>query len=149
MDKNPSDDRKKLAIAILIIGTALYGYAVLRVGIASVRYRPDPSTPSQLSLPDFIEKSIVVIGAALATHFGSWLGVSITQRALLLNPKGLFSLEGLPRLMAWIYFASLVIALVFWAVTDFSPYSGQALNDMSYTLLGVFAGVGAVYLKEG
>jgi len=48
---------------------------------------------------------------------------------------------------AYLYFASLILAGVFWAITGFSEYAADAIRNMSFALIGVIAGVIAVTLN--
>lgn len=141
--------KQKLAMAILVIGLVIYFGALIQAGTLSLQHMAtNPTEPLQVA--DFVEQSIIVIGSALATYFGSWLGISIKGGLSLTRGFGNpFTLEGLANLIPWLYFASLVVALLFWFGTGFSEYAAKPLSDLSYTILGVIAGVAAVYLKEG
>ena len=48
---------------------------------------------------------------------------------------------------AYLYVFSLVAAVVFWGLDGFSGESAQVLSNMSFTLVGVLAGVLAVALN--
>lgn len=56
-------------------------------------------------------------------------------------------LDRLPIFAAYLYFISLIIALIFWIINGFSDQSAQVLKNMTSTLIGAAAGVLAVYLN--
>jgi hypothetical protein len=48
---------------------------------------------------------------------------------------------------AYFYFFSLLLALVFWAATGFSPRSADVVKNLSFTLVGVMAAIGTISLS--
>lgn len=144
-------DKQKQALAIVILGfgAVLYVAAIVWAGIASLRYVTDPGVTQPIVLPGFVEQVIIVIGGALATHFGAWMGISFNQKRSLISLRGLPTLDKMAQILAFLYLGCLVLGLIFWGATRFSPNAAVALQNLSYTILGVFAGVVAVWLKEG
>ena len=168
-----------LLVAILSIGTSLYVIAVFWIGFGSIQHvreinaapaanldpvagqdaqqsqnGAEPKAPAPYPISDFITQALLVIGTALATHLGAYLGISIN------DPNGVGRLttaqewmkyfktpEGISGLLAGTYFLALVIAIIFWATTGFSVYAGKPLQDLAYSFLGVFAGAMAALSK--
>ncbi len=141
------EDKQKKVLALIILGTGavLYVAAIIWAGIASLRY----AATGPLDLPEFVEQVIVVIGGALATHFGAWMGITFNQGRAFASLKGLPTLDQMAQILAYLYLGCLVLGLIFWGATGFSPNAASVLQNLSYTILGVFAGVVAVWLKEG
>lgn len=174
---NPKKIDKKVFLSlILAAGTLLYLVAVLWIGFGSITHvreinakaKAESSStqnnskegtktteiPQPYPISEYIEQVLLVIGTALATHLGAYLGISITQgagRDSVTNISDwfsyLFSTDGLPGLLAFVYFFTLLAAIVFWAITGFSEYAGKPLQDLSYSFLGVFAGAMAALSK--
>ncbi|HHS97696.1 MAG TPA: hypothetical protein ENK08_07325 [Chloroflexi bacterium] len=144
MDKG-NEQKKILALVILGIGAVLYVAAIVWAGIASLQY----AATGPVNLPEFVEQVIVVIGGALATHFGAWMGITFSQGRTLASFRGLLRLDQMAQVLAYLYLGCLVLGLIFWGATGFSPNAAGVLQNLSYTILGVFAGVVAVWLKEG
>ncbi len=144
MDKQ----KQVLAIVILGLGAVLYVVAIVWAGIASLRHATGPDATLPLALPGFVEQVITVIGGALATHFGAWMGISLNRRRSLASLRGIPTLDKMAQILAYLYLGCLVLGLIFWGATGFSPSAPVVLQNLSYTLLGVFAGVVAVWLKE-
>jgi len=134
-----------LALIILGIGGVLYVAAIVWAGIASLRY----AGTQPLDLPDFVEQVIVVIGGTLATHFGAWMGITFTHKRSLISLRDLPTLDKMAQILAFLYLGCLILGLIFWGATGFSQNAAGVLQNLSYTILGVFAGVVAVWLKEG
>ena len=125
---------------------------------------PGPTPPQ---LPDIVTQAITVIGAAPATHFGALFGVSQFTSRNHPSPSifqihewacrpaqrhtadtGAGDVIALAQVgAACLYFGSLVLALIFWALTGFSESCASVVRNMSYTLIGVTAGVIAVILN--
>jgi hypothetical protein len=176
----PKIDKKWLSAAILFVGTLLYVIAVLWIGLGSIQHvreisavaqgtspepaagqdagqtrdGAEPKAPAPYPISDFITQALLVIGTALATHLGAYLGISINDlnRGKLLDTgeewiKYLKSPEGISGILAASYFVTLVLAIFFWATTGFSVYAGKPLQDLAYSFLGVFAGAMAALSK--
>ena len=142
MDNNKKQ-KQILALVILGIGAVLYVAAIVWAGIASLRH----TGTAPVDLPDIVEQVIVVIGGALATHFGAWMGITFNQGRSFARVRDLPTLDQIAQVLAYLYFGCLVLGLVFWGATGFSPNAAGVLQNLSYTILGVFAGVVAVWLK--
>lgn len=56
-------------------------------------------------------------------------------------------LDGLQVAAAYLYLGSLVLALGFWVASGFSEEASEVIRNMSYSLIGVLAGVLAVALN--
>jgi hypothetical protein len=175
-NKNGPIDKKWLAVLILGVGTLLYVLAVIWIGVGSVQHvrainaaqnaanaspgagssggeessDQQAETPKPYPISDFVSKAILVIGGALATHLGAYLGISISQ-GILQSGQSMWqyiqSPEGFSGLLAFTYFFTLVLSIIFWALTGFSVYAGQPLQDLAYAFLGVFAGSMAALAK--
>lgn len=110
----------------------------------------DALAPQPYPISDFITQALLVIGGALATHLGAFLGISITDptRNFLLGKNTFNAIvgalftnpEGVAGMLAATYFLTLVLAIVLWALTGFSAYAGKPLQDLAYSFLGIFAG---------
>ena len=144
---NNDTQKKRLAVVMLLIGTAIYVAALVWTGVASLKHVSTGDTTPAV-LPGFIDQVVVVIGGALATYFGAWMGITFDSGRRPLSIRGIPTLEKMGTVLAWLYPISLVLALIFWAVTGFSQYAAGSLQNLSYTILGVFAGIVAVWLKE-
>lgn len=168
-------DKKWLLVAILSVGTLLYVIAVFWIGIGGIQHVREinaaqkaatdagtapsqtgiePKAPAPYPISDFITQALLVIGGALATHLGAYLGISISDLndgKILSSPadlKAYFSTpEGISGILAGTYFLALVAAIFFWAATGFSLYAGKPLQDLAYSFLGVFAGAMAALSK--
>jgi hypothetical protein len=137
--------KRWLLVAILGVGTVLYVIAIIWVGVGSIRYVANLHAPVRLAdqypVSAFVTQAILVIGGALATYLGSYLGISLTKtRAMVVEEMKSATPEGISGWLALIYFFSLVMAIVLWAFTGFSIYAGQPLQDLAYSFLGIFAG---------
>lgn len=106
----------------------------------------EPAAAEPYPISDFIAQALLVIGGALATHLGAYLGISVTNpnRAIPLNKDALIAYfknsENISGILAVTYFLALVLAIIFWAGTGFSVYAGKPLQDLAYSFLGIFAG---------
>lgn len=172
-------DKRWLLVAILFVGTLLYVIAVFWIGFGGIQHVREinaaqsanvgPATeqgvvppqagqgqisPVPYPISDFITQALLVIGTALATHLGAYLGISISDlnNGKLLSTsaewkKYLSSPEGISGILAGTYFLTLVAAIIFWALTGFSTYAGKPLQDLAYSFLGVFAGAMAALSK--
>lgn len=174
---NTAENKKRLLAAILGVGTLLYLIAIVWIGIGSIDHvnrieaavdaaagatqgveagadEADPlPAPAPYPISDYIAQAILVIGGALATHLGAYLGISITKAgAVAMLTKDVFGKlndpEVISGLLAVTYFLTLVAAIAFWAFTGFSAYAGKPLQELAYTFLGVFAGAMAA-LSQG
>jgi len=170
---NPKIDKKVLLVIILALGTLLYVIAVFWIGVGSVRHvkaieaaakKPatqqaqpqpaagEPKAPVPYPISPFITQALLVIGTALSTHLGAYLGIAITNDgAGLTDLRSWFAYaltpEGFAGVLALVYLLSLIAAIGFWAVTGFSEFAGKPLHDLSYSFLGVFAGAMAALSK--
>ena len=171
-------DKKVLLAAILFVGTLLYLIAVFWIGVGSIQHVSEinaaaqkaklepvadtapgqpqntetPKAPAPYPISNYITQALLVIGTALATHLGAYLGISINNQNGQLIKKDnlkvyLKSAEGISGLLAGVYFLTLVAAIIFWAFTGFSVYAGKPLQDLAYSFLGVFAGAMAALSK--
>lgn len=172
MNNNPNPvpqpariDKKWLFAAILCVGTLLYVIAIGWIGFGSIQHvneinaraqeetalKPGEETqaPEPYPISDFITQALLVIGSALATHLGAYLGITITDPSRRLVEalgagsewlKYMKSPDGVSGILAVAYFLALVAAIIFWAVTGFSAYAGKPLQDLAYSFLGIFAG---------
>ncbi|MGC9356275.1 MAG: hypothetical protein ACP5GX_00310 [Anaerolineae bacterium] len=143
--------KEQLAIFILVVGVILYVVGIAWAGVVTLGYQPEGDDPPPPQLPGFIEQAVIVIGGALATHFGSWLGIEFERQAKgrrrFFAMSNLLSVEGFSRLAAWLYAGSLLLAIVFWLLYGLKPYAATILRDLSYTFFGVVVGVITVFLK--
>jgi predicted transporter len=149
-ETNPVNIRDVLFAGILLVGTVIYVAAIIWIGVGSIKYVNDTSPPTKVydQISPFISQAILVLGGALATHLGAYLGITIKQRTNLIDILSkLKEPENLAGLMAAVYFLALVAAIIMWAVTGFSEFAAQPLQDLAYTFLGVFAGALAVLGK--
>lgn len=152
----PQIDKKLFLSLILSAGTLLYVVAVFWIGVESIGHVQSigpGATPKPYPISEFIVQVLLIIGTALATHLGAFLGISVTQGgAGIHSTRGLFAYlltaDGIPGLLAFVYFLTLIAAVIFWALTGFSPYAGKPLQDLSYSFLGVFAGAMAALSKS-
>jgi hypothetical protein len=172
-------DKSWLLVAILFVGTLLYVIAVFWIGFGGIQHvreinaalstntgtavspgaaQPqagqEPKAPVAYPISDFITQALLVIGTALATHLGAYLGISISDLndGKLLSTtaewrKYLSTPDGISGILAGTYFLTLVAAIIFWALTGFSIYAGKPLQDLAYSFLGVFAGAMAALSK--
>jgi hypothetical protein len=150
-----SEYKRWLLVAILGVGTLLYVVAILWVGFGSIKYVKGMETPlkaaaaEQYPVSAFVSQAILVIGGALATFLGSYLGISITKTwGTIVDEMKSATPEGISGWLALIYFLSLVLAIIFWAITGFSIYAGQPLQDLAYSFLGIFAGALAALSQQ-
>jgi hypothetical protein len=147
---NRADVRDAIFAGILLVGTLIYVVAIVWIGVESIRYVRSDTPPTTIynKISPFITQAILVLGAALATHLGAYLGITIKQRNSILDILSkLTDPDNLAGLMAAIYFLALVAAIVMWAISGFSEFVAQSLQDLAYTFLGVFAGALAVLGK--
>ena len=144
-------NRKWFFVAILLIGTFIYLFAVIYGGIRSINDLANASgTPS--TLPSFINQVILGIGGALATHFGAFLGITFSQgkglRGLFDPFKALGKPDNMAGGLAIVYFLSLVVAIILWGISGFSENFAIVLKDLASTFIGVFAGALIVAFKS-
>jgi hypothetical protein len=149
-------------LILLIVGFAAFAYigGIIWAGVASIL------SPTGPKIPELVTQTITGIGAVLATNFGALFGIAqFTSGNQVSNPNsrsikkwmGLPQmsneqntvpfLDRLPIFAAYLYFISLIIALIFWIINGFSDQSAQVLKNMTSTLIGAAAGVLAVYLN--
>jgi hypothetical protein len=171
--ENQKIDKNILLVIILALGTLLYVIAVIWIGVGSVRHvnaiemaakkpaaqqaqpqpgEEEPKAPVPYPISPFITQALLVIGTALATHLGAYLGIAINNNGdVLKDLKSWLAYaltpEGFSGVLALVYLLSLIAAIGFWAVTGFSEYAGKPLHDLSYSFLGVFAGAMAALSK--
>jgi predicted transporter len=149
-EANSVNIRDVLFAGILLVGTVIYVAAIIWIGVVSIKYVNTTPPPTKIydQISPFIAQAILVLGGALATHLGAYLGITIKQSASILDIlTKLKDPDNLAGLMAAVYFFALVAAIVMWAVTGFSEFVAQPLQDLAYTFLGVFAGALAVLGK--
>lgn len=150
-------------LILLIVGFTAIAYigGILWAGIASIKC---PKVPVQI--PDLVTQAITGIGAVLATNFGALFGISQFanenrgNNPTLINIKKWYGLpvmsnsedkvpflDKLPIYAAYLYFISLLLALIFWCIAGLSDQSAQILKNMTSTLIGAAVGVLAVSLN--
>lgn len=144
-----------LVPALLALAAVPYLGGVLWAGIASLQSQSEPD------LPDVVSQAITAIGSVLAIHTGAAFGVSgfvedsrtrrILDRARIpQHARGEMRspTEKIQVIAVVVYAVSLILAAVFWGLDDgFSPTSALVLRNMSYTLIGLLAGLLAVQLN--
>jgi hypothetical protein len=148
-------------LILLIVAFAALAYVggIIWAGIASI------SSPTPPNIPELVTQTITGIGAVLATNFGALFGIAQFtggNKGSNPNPKNVKNwlrlpvipqkteisiLDHLPVIAAYLYFFSLLIALLFWVIEGFSDQSAQVLKNMTSTLIGAAAGVLAVSLN--
>jgi len=151
---------RPLIIILVLLAALAYLGGIAWAGVASLRSDSEPS------IPEVVTQAITVIGGALATHFGAIFGISQFTTG---KPRSISSavnftswsktplragekesrLSWLQVLAAYLYVFSLVAAVIFWGLDGFSGQSARVLSNMSFTLVGVLAGVLAVALNLG
>lgn len=151
---------RPLIIIVVLLAALSYLGGIAWAGFASLNSETEPS------IPEVVTQAITVIGGALATHFGAIFGISqfttgkprslssavnfnSWTRTPLRNGEKESRLSWLQVVAAYLYVFSLVAAVVFWGLDGFSKESAQVLSNMSFTLVGVLAGVLAVALNLG
>lgn len=146
---------RPLVLSLLALAAAAYVGGIAWAGIASL------GSPDEPPLPEIVTYAITAIGGLLATHFGAALGISqfsggtrgpdlrFWRWARLPERAGAAAdmLDWLQIAAAYLYAISLLGAFVFWAIDGLSPTSARTLVNMSFTLIGVFVGIGAVALN--
>jgi phosphotransferase system glucose/maltose/N-acetylglucosamine-specific IIC component len=156
---------------IIFVGALLYVGGIFWAGIASLTH----AGPTPPEIPQIVTQAITVIGAALATHFGALFGISQftggnprpiprfyqinswarlpSRKVKVQTAQGVRVREETPPLdnvqvlAAYLYFGSLLLALIFWALDGFSNSTADVVRNMSYSLVGVVGGVVAVVLN--
>jgi amino acid transporter len=147
------DFRKTLLIIILYTALAAYLIALIWGGVLSVKAMSDYDS----ELPSFISILIITLGSTIATIFAGYLGITIQdyhrkpdrQSAFLVMPSFknrstwdvLTDLDFVRFLTVVVYFLSLLAGVVFWASTNFNESVFPVIQDLAWTLVGVFAGI--------
>jgi hypothetical protein len=149
---------RPLILTIVALAAVAYLGGIAWAGIASL------GSDTMPKIPEVVTQAITVIGGALATHFGAIFGISqftggnprpippvwnIQQWAKLPLRAGESQqpLDWLQIAAAYLYVLSLLGAVVFWALDGFSSESAQVLSNMSFTFVGVLAGVLTIALN--
>jgi hypothetical protein len=147
------DFRKYLLMVILYTALAAYLICLVWAGVLSVKVISDPD----VELPSFISILIITLGGTIATIFAGYLGITIQEyhrkpdrrSAFLSIPKMsgksindiMTDLDFVRFLTVVVYFLSLLAGVVFWACTNFNENVFPVIQDLAWTLVGVFAGV--------
>jgi len=151
---------RPLVIFIVVVAALAYIGGIIYAGIESLQSDTKPP------LPELVTQTITVIGGALATHFGAIFGISqldggsprpipsplnvkawAAVRPLRQDEPPQPTLNFLQVIAAYLYIVSLVGAVVFWLLDEFSSESADILRNMSFTFVGVIGGVVAVILN--
>lgn len=143
---------KPLSIIAILLGAVMYLGGILWAGFASIKI----PTPPQL--PEVVTFVVKVIGGVLATNFGALFGITVLQnggqitKGLTMDPRSISKFsrtkaDWFQIIAAYVYFFSLLIALVFWFIDKFSAQSADMLKDMTFTLIGVIVGMLSVALN--
>jgi hypothetical protein len=149
---------RPLIVILVLLAALAYLGGIAWAGIASLGTEAEPT------IPEVVTQAITVIGGALATHFGAIFGISqfttgkprslssavnfnSWTRMPLRNGEKESRLSWLQVVAAYLYVFSLVAAVIFWGLDGFSGQSARVLSNMSFTLVGVLAGVLAVALN--
>jgi hypothetical protein len=149
---------RPLILIIVLLAAVAYIGGIIWAGIASVKMVEEPT------IPEIVTLAITVIGGALATHFGAICGISRFAGDQTNPPPPVWKVNTWARspqrageptqpldtaqvIAAYLYFFSLVLAIIFWGVDGFSPNSAKVLSNMSFTFIGVLAGVIAIVLN--
>ena len=150
------DPLRPLVLFILALAALAYVGGIVWAGVATLL-----DTSREPSLPDIVTYAVTAVGGLLATHFGAVFGITQLSggtrqpihkfwRWVALPVReggGTQPLDWMQIAAAYLYVGSLLAAFVFWAADGFSPLAARALVTMSFTLVGVFAGIGAVALN--
>ena len=150
-------DLKPLFWIIIFIAAIGYIGGIIIAGILSI----GSSTPPQIPQP--VNVVITAIGSVLATNFGALLGISqftkpdpgskFKTRTFLRFPvfgeenDKMNFFDKLPVYATYVYFFSLILALIFWGIDKFSENSSPIIINMTSTLIGAVVGVVAVLLN--
>jgi len=151
-----SDPLRPLVLFILALAALAYLGGIVWAGVATL---VDPSREPEL--PAIVTYAITAVGGLLATHFGAVFGISQLSGgapqalhrfwkwvSLPVRAEGVTTtLDWMQIAAAYLYVGSLLLAVVLWAVDGLSPLASRALINMTFTLVGVFAGIGAVALN--
>jgi hypothetical protein len=138
---DPNAAIKKFIIgASLLVGFGAYAAAILWAGIASLGSATEPI------LPDPLTPLITGVGAALATSFGAFVGFKpkLGSEAFAMPS---FKVPSLQAAAAFVYFVSLLAALLFWLLDGFSPTTAEIIRNQTLTLGGVVLGAVIVSLN--
>ena len=166
-----SKQLRPLVIIVIFIGALAYIGAVVWAGVVSV----NASEQQPAKLPGIVTQMITTIGTTLATHFGALFGISqftggnprpipkfyqayiwATLPERKLDQEVAVPQAGEPTeqqfdtvqiAAAYLYFGSLLLACVFWAITGFSEFAADAVRNMTASFIGAIAGVIAVSLN--
>jgi hypothetical protein len=100
---------------------------------------------------------IITVGSTIATVFAGYLGITIQDYHRKPDRRSAFleipsfrgkatmdmitDLDFVRFLTVVVYFASLLAAVIFWATTNFNEQVFPVIQDLAWTLVGVFAGV--------
>jgi hypothetical protein len=122
--------------AAFILGFGFYALQIITVGLGGSE------------APDAITAVVTGVGAALATNFGAYTGVTLNRT----GGVGAFSLPSfrLPSaqaLGALFYFIMLIIAGVLWAKDGFKADAPELIRNQVATLGGVIVGLIVVGLN--
>jgi hypothetical protein len=142
---------RPLVIVLLALGALFYLAGILWAGVLSLQSNTVPE------LPEVVTYVITTIGGVLATNFGAVFGISVVPNggkkaeqlnmfSLLAPPASRTKVDKLQIIAAYLYIVSLLLALIFWLVDGLSDTSAPVLSTMTFTLIGVIGGLGAVVL---
>jgi len=123
------------------LAIAAYFAGIIYAGIASLKTDAEPD------IPDIVTAVITGTGGTLATFFGMVFGFNRANEAGASQKTKTTELTPPQSVAAWGYLASLVMAVVFWAIDGFSDSSAEVLRSLSMTCPGVFVGALAVSLN--
>jgi hypothetical protein len=138
---------------ILYTAMAAYLIALLWAGVLSIKAISD----YDVELPGYISIVIITVGSTIATVFAGYLGITIQDYHRKPDRRSAFleipsfrgkatmdmitDLDFVRFLTVVVYFASLLAAVIFWATTNFNEQVFPVIQDLAWTLVGVFAGV--------
>lgn len=136
---NPAAIPEIVTYVITAIGTALATHFGALFGISQFtggNPRPIPKPYHVNVWATLPRRSVAQTGAPQA---GEVLGIVTSA------PEHHF--DGFQIAAAYVYFGSLVLAAVFWFMTGFSAFAAEVVRNMTFSLIGVIAGVMAIVLN--
>lgn len=128
--------RKAIVAVSFLIGLVVYAWQIITAGLSGTEV--DPA----------VTALITGVGAALATNFGAFMGISWNQTGGLTGFNlPTFKLPTAQALGALFYFLMLLLAAVLWLSKGLSPDAPEIIRNQVATLGGVIIGVVVVILN--
>jgi hypothetical protein len=147
---------------IVISAFVAYFSAIIVLGLSKTAV-PEPQNPGEQprtvqnqahensvlnpQAAKYISGIVTGIGGVLATFFGAAFGLHQAKpKDNASRPIKIPELTRMQQAAAWMYFSSLLLALILWGIRSFDERMPEAVSSLALTLPGVMVGVVAVGL---